>query len=129
MRLDKLTVKAQEAIMAAQSAAAEAGHAAIGPLHLLDALLKQEGGLVAALLEKVGIPRDRIVSVVESELKRLPSQSSGGGMAMDAKLNAVLTKAEGEARDLKDEYTSVEHMLLALAAEPSEAKEVLSTLG
>ena len=129
MRLDKLTVKAQEAIMAAQGSAAELGHAAIGPLHLLDALLKQEGGLVVPLLEKVGIPRDRIVSVVGSELKRLPSQSTGGGMGMDARLNAVFTRAEKEAHGLKDDYTSVEHLLLALAEEPSEAKEILSTFG
>ncbi len=129
MRLDKLTVKATEAIMAAQSAAAEAGHAGIGSLHLLDALIKQEGGLVAPLLEKVGIPRDRVASVVASELKRLPSQSTGGGMAMEPQLNAVFTRAEKEARDLKDEYTSVEHLLLAMAEEPSSAKEVLSTLG
>jgi ATP-dependent Clp protease ATP-binding subunit ClpB len=129
MRLDKLTVKAQEAIMAAQGVAAELGHAAIGPLHLLDALLKQEGGLVVPLLEKVGIPRDRIVSVVDSELKRLPSQSTGGGMGMDAKLNAVFVRAEKEADNLKDEYTSVEHLLLGLAEEPSEARDILSTLG
>ena len=129
MRLDKLTVKAQEAIMAAQGVAAELGHAAIGPLHLLSALLKQEGGLVAPLLEKVGVPRDRIVSVVDSELGRLPSQSTGGGMGMDAQLNAVFTRAEKEARDLTDEYTSVEHLLLALAAEPSKAADALTTLG
>ena len=129
MRLDKLTVKAQESIMLAQSVASERGHAAIGPLHLLDALLKQEGGLVAPLLEKVGIPRDRIVSIVEAEMERQPSQSSGGGMAMDARLNAVFSRAEKEARDMKDEYTSVEHLLLALAEEDSPAKEILSTLG
>ena len=129
MRLDKLTVKAQEAIVAAQGAAAEAGHPTIGPLHLLDALLKQEGGLVGSLLEKIGIPADRVRSIAESELKRLPTQSSGGGMGMDSQCNAVFTRAEAEANELKDEYTSVEHLLLALAQEPSGAKDVLTTLG
>ena len=81
MRIDKLTVKAQEALMTAQGTAAEMGHAAIGPLDLLDALLKQERGLAAALLEKVGIPTERIGTVVTGELKRLPSQSSGGAWA------------------------------------------------
>ena len=118
MRLDKLTVKAQEGIMMAQSAASEAGHAAIGPLHLLDALLRQEGGITAPLLEKVGIPADRIRSIVSAELSRMPSQSTGGGMAMDSALNAVFTQAEKEARELKDEYVSVEHFLLALAEAP-----------
>ena len=129
MRLDKLTVKAQEAIMVAQGESAEAGHAAIGPLHLLKALLDQEGGLTVSLLEKVGVPADRIGSIVSAELSRLPTQSSGGGMAMEPALNAVLTRAEKEVRELKDEYTSVEHLLLALSEEPSQAKEVLSTLG
>jgi len=129
MRLDKLTVKAQEAIMAAQGAASEAGHPSFGPLHLLDALLKQDGGLAVPLLEKIGVPEVRIGSVVSSELNRMPSQSSGGGMAMDPQLNAVFTRAGKEAEKLGDEYVSVEHMLLALAEEPSSAKDVLITLG
>ncbi len=129
MRLDKLTVKAQEALAAAQQEASEAGHAQVAPLHLLDVLLHQEGGLAVPLLEKVGIPEDRITQIVRSELSRLPSQSQQAGMAMDPALNQVLNRADKEARDLKDDYISVEHLLLALAHEPSSAKEVLSTLG
>jgi len=129
MRLDKLTVKAQEAIMAAQGAASEGGHAAIGPLHLLHALLDQEGGLAVPLLEKVGIPADRIKGIVVGELERMPSQSSQAGMSMDGALNAVFTRAEKLARELGDEYTSIEHLLLGLAEEPSTAKEVLTSLG
>ena len=119
MRLDKLTVKAQEALAAAQAAAAEAGHPGVGPLHLLDALLRQEGGLAAALLVKVGLPPDRVGSVVASELSRLPRQSEGGGMALEPVMNTVLAAAEKEARGLKDEYTSVEHFLLALSRCPA----------
>ena len=129
MRLDKLTVKAQESLAAAQALASEMGHAQITGLHLLAALLRQEGGLAGSLLEKVGIPQDRINSVVNSELGRLPTQSQQAGMGMDPTLQAVLNKAEQEARDLKDEYTSVEHLLLALAQERNDAREVLSTLG
>ncbi len=129
MRLDKMTVKAQEALMAAQGAASDAGHPAIGPLHLLSALMEQEGGLGGPLLEKVGIPAERVNSIVDSELTRLPTQSSGGGMGMEPQLNSVFLRAEKEARELKDEFTSVEHLLLALAEESSQAKEVLSTLG
>ena len=129
MRLDKLTVKAQEALAAAQAAAAEAGHAQVEPLHLLDVLLKQEGGLTGSILEKVGIPRDRIASVAEAELSRLPTQSGPSGMAMSPQLGVVLTRSEKEARDLDDEFTSVEHLLLALAVEEGGAKDVLTTLG
>jgi ATP-dependent Clp protease ATP-binding subunit ClpB len=129
MRLDKLTVKAQQALMDAQSLASDRGHAAITPLHLLHALLHQDGGLAASLLEKVGLPADRARSVVESELQRLPSQSAQAGLSMDAQLNGALNRADKAARDLKDEYISVEHFLLGLLEEPSPAREVLTTLG
>lgn len=129
MRMDKLTVKAQEALVSAQGIAGELGHAHFGPLHLLASMLRQEAGLAGAILERVGVPAGRISSVVDSELSRLPSQSGQAGMAMDPALNAVLIRAGNEARDMKDEYISIEHLLLALAEEPSAAKEVLSTLG
>ena len=129
MRLDRLTVKAQEAIAGTQGLASEAGHAQFGPLHLLKTLLGQTGGVVAPVLEKVGIPTDRIGSVVDSELGRIPTQSAQAGMMMDPALNAVFNTAEAEARKLKDEYTSVEHFLLALSVEDTPAKEVLTTLG
>jgi len=129
MRLDKLTVKAQEAFAAAQGTAATAGHAAVGPLHLLDALLKQDGGLVGPLLDRIGAGADRVGGVVDSELGRLPTQSSGGGMVGDGPLNVVIVRAGKEADELKDEYISVEHLLLAMAAEASPARDVLSTFG
>ena len=129
MRLDKWTVKAQEALATAQGAAMDVGHAAVTPLHILHALLRQEGGLAGPLLAKVGVPIDRIVSIVESELKRLPSQSNQAGMGMDPQLSQVIIRAAKEAGDLKDEYISIEHLLLALADVPSKAKEVLETLG
>jgi ATP-dependent Clp protease ATP-binding subunit ClpB len=129
MQLDKLTVKAQEGIAQAQQNAAEAGHASVTPLHLLQALLAQEGGLAGPLLEKVGVPRDRIGQIVTSELGRLPTQSGQAGMSADPAMNGVFVRAGKEAKDLGDEYISVEHLLLALADEPSNAKDVLSTLG
>ena len=129
MRLDRLTVKAQEAIAAAQGVASERGHAAIAPLHLLEALIGQEGGIVAPLLEKVGVPAARVAEVVDAELSRQPSQSAQAGLAMSPDLAEVLNRAEAEAKSLGDEYTSTEHMMVALAEVASPAKEVLSTLG
>ncbi len=129
MRLDKMTVKGQEAFAAAQGSAAEAGNPQITPLHLLEVLLKQEGGLIAPLLEKVGIPRDRVLSIVETELGRLPSQSTGAGLALDPAMSNVMVRANKEAEALKDEYISVEHLLLAMADEDCNAREVLWTLG
>jgi ATP-dependent Clp protease ATP-binding subunit ClpB len=129
MRLDKLTVKVQQAMLDAQSLAASAGHHAIGPLHILLALLKQDRGLAGSLLEKVGVPLDRIRSIVESELQRLPTQSAQAAQAADPATGTIMFRAAREADELKDEYISIEHVLLALSDEPSSAKEVLTTLG
>ncbi len=129
MRLDKLTVKSQEALGSAQSTAAELGHAQVLPLHLLDALVRAEGGLSRTILEKVGISADRIASIVTSELSRMPSQSAGGGQTISPQLTGVINAAEKKASELQDEYTSVEHLLHALTGEASKAKEILSTLG
>ncbi len=129
MRLDKLTVKVQQAMIDAQSSAAQAGHHAVGPLHILAALLAQKGGLTGALLEKVGVPVDRVQAVVDSELQRLPSQSAQAARTADPVTSSILFRAAKEADSLKDEYISVEHLLLALSDETSQAKEVLVTLG
>jgi len=129
MRLDRLTVKAQEAVAAAQASASQFGHAAVGPLHLLGALLAQDGGIVAPLVAKVGVPPDRARGVVDAELRRLPSQSAQAGMALEPSLNDVFTRAEAEAKQLGDEYTSAEHFLLALCEADTPARKALATLG
>ncbi|HNX26146.1 MAG TPA: ATP-dependent chaperone ClpB [Phycisphaerae bacterium] len=129
MRMDKLTVKAQEAFMGAQGRASEAGNPQITPLHLLAEMAEQEGGVVGPLLEKVGISHNRLMTVINAELDRLPKQSSGGGMGMDSTLNNVMTQAGKEAKALKDDYISVEHFLLAMTQEESNARDVLLTLG
>ncbi len=129
MRLDKWTVKAQEAMAAAQAAAMDAGHAAVTPLHVLDALLEQEHGLAGELLGNVGVPAQRIAQIVKSELRRLPSQSAHAGQGADGDLNRVIVRAAKEAQELKDEYISVEHLLLSLAQEGGKAREVLDALG
>ncbi len=129
MRMDKLTVKAQEAVSEAQQLAAERGHPHVDTLHLLRVLLSQDGGIVGPLLEKAGLPPDRARSVVDSELDRLPSQSGQAGLQVSPNLNEVLVASFNEAKQLKDEYVSTEHLLLALLEVASPAKQVLTTLG
>jgi len=129
MRLDRLTVKAQEALAAAQGSASDRGHASVGTLHLLGALLDQQGGIVGPLLEKVGVSARRIHDVLEAQLSHLPTQSAQAGLGMDPALRQVLNRAEQEAKSLGDEYTSTEHMLLGLTEVDSDARQVLSTLG
>jgi len=128
MTQDKLTVKAQEALAAAQERASSAGHPELTGLHVLAALLgESDGGIVVPLLKKVGADVGQIQSVVASELGRLP-QSQGGQLAAGRDFQAVLRAAQTEADQLKDEYVSAEHLLLALADVDGPAKEVLSVL-
>mgnify|MGYP001029058341 CR=1 FL=1 len=126
MTQDKLTVKAQQALAAAQERASSAGHPELTGLHVLAALLgDSDGGIVVPLLKKVGADVGQIQSVVASELGRLP-QSQGGQLAAGRDFQAVLQTAQAEADQLKDEYLSTEHLLLALAEVDGPAKEVLS---
>ena len=127
MRFDKFTVKAQEAIQTAQEIATSDSHGTLGPLHLLAGLLRDgEGGIVIPILEKAGCNAERIKSMTESELGRLPKVSGGGQLAADQALNQVMVQAKKEAETLKDQYISTEHLLLALLEVESTAKEILT---
>jgi len=129
MSLDKLTIKAQDALAAAQKLAASTNNPELTALHLLAGLLDEsDGGIVGPLLEKVGANTERIRSITRSELDRLP-HSAGGQLAMGQDLHQVLQEAQKQADQLKDDYVSSEHLLLALAKVDSSAKEVLTLCG
>ncbi len=126
MRFDKLTIKAQEAIQAAQQLAESSGHPQIDPLHALAALLQQKDGVVVPILQKLGIPSEKLLRAVEAQLQRLPKVSGGSGQAgVSPELQQVLTKAFAEADRLKDDYVSVEHLLLALLENDGAAGRIL----
>ena len=112
MNAEKLTVKSREAIMEAESIARRFGHQEVNGLHLLDALLQQEGGIARPVLEKA-TPGLSVESLLEQELNVLP-QVSGGDIHMGRDLKDVWDAAEVEAANMKDEYVSVEHFLLAM---------------
>ncbi|HEX3561080.1 MAG TPA: Clp protease N-terminal domain-containing protein [Pyrinomonadaceae bacterium] len=118
MDINRLTEKAQEALRAAQGEAIRQGHQQIDVEHLLLALLEQEGGLATSILDKAGVDAKTVRQHVEAELARLPKVSSPTGGTGDVyitgRLNRLLTQAEDEAHQLKDEYVSVEHILLAM---------------
>jgi len=128
-RLDKLTVKAQEAIAGAQSLAGKNNNSVITGLHLLAALLEEgPSGLAVNILGKIGVNTGQVRSVVESELRRLPTVS-GGTPTPDQEFMDILTQAQNEATNLKDSYITIEHLLLALASSKGTAREILSTFG
>ncbi len=128
MRMDRFTTAAQEALAGAQTAASGASHSEVGGLHLLSAMLEDRNGPTAGLLKKVGAPIDRLGGMVQGELKRLPTVSGGGGAAGRAMLD-ILGKADAEAKAMKDEYVSTEHLLVALTQSDGPAKEVLKVSG
>jgi ATP-dependent Clp protease ATP-binding subunit ClpB len=135
MRLDKLTIKAAEALQDAERLAQDSGHSELTPLHLLSALVAPfapggngDGGIVVPLLAKAGAHVDQIRSILQSELKRLP-KVSGALLTMSPALQAVLRNAEQSAERMKDQYVSTEHLLLALADVKSDAKEILTVSG
>ena len=103
MRLDKLTVKAQEALQAAQGLADQHDHQAVEPEHLLQALLEQREGVVGPILGKLGARIDAVQSQLETELARMPKVRGGGGQYLGERLRAALDRAQREAERLKDE--------------------------
>src|SRR5438445_798553 len=115
MRLDKFTIKAQEAFQAAQSLAEQQSHQAIEPEHLLTTLIEQREGIVGPLLAKLGAHPDAIQRALRAELAKLPAVRGGSGQYLGERTRQVLERAQTEALHLKDEYVSTEHLLIALA--------------
>src|SRR5260370_5632708 len=117
MKLDKFTVKAQEALQEAQAIARKRDHQEILREHLLAARLAQRDGLVAALLQRVGAEPRLVQERVEQELRKVPQVQGGDAGHLAQRTLKMLDAAEEEAGKLKDEYVSTEHILLALASE------------
>jgi len=128
MRNDKLTLKAQEALAAAQAQARRRDHQAVEPEHLLVGLLQQEDGVAGPLLEKIGAAGSAVAGRLEDELRAAP-RVSGGEPYASHRLMKVLDAAEEEAKRLKDEYVSTEHLLLASSREKGAAGDALRAAG
>ena len=126
MDLNKLTQKSQEAVAAAQSLASRQNHQQLEVEHLLLALLQQDGGLVPRLLGRLEVPVQELTNQVESELDRFPSvEGEGAEIYLSRRLSKVLEAALQQAKELKDDYASVEHLLLAIFEEGGPAGRLL----
>src|SRR6059058_4664352 len=123
MDLNKFTEKSQAALMEAQNIATRNQHQAVDVEHLLLSLLEQEGGLVPRLFEKAKVAPDLLKAKLEEDLNRIPRVSgdaaAGQGVYVTQRLNKLFVKAQDEAKKLKDEYVSVEHLVLAMFDEPA----------
>ncbi len=117
MDFNRFTEKLQDAVRAGQGKAVRYGNQQIDVEHLLAALLEQEGGLASSILTRAGVNVEALGKKLTSELERLPKVSGASGgidqIYVTSRLNKLLTSAEDEAAKLKDEYISVEHVLLA----------------
>jgi ATP-dependent Clp protease ATP-binding subunit ClpB len=130
LRFDKLTVKAQEALQAAQEMGGRSGQQQIEPLHLLWALIAQGDGVVPPLLEKLGVSPTRLAGEVEKQIERLPKVSGVSEQYLSPATNQVLERAFDEAQRLKDEYVSTEHILLGISsADKDPAGQILVRAG
>jgi ATP-dependent Clp protease ATP-binding subunit ClpB len=129
---DRFTIKAQEALAAAQRLAGARANPEVDPNHLLTALLEQEGGIVAPVLRRAGGDPEGVRRKANEALDALPTVSGEGtaAPAIGRGLSQALEKADEEARGMGDEYVSAEHLLLALAADPKvdagAARDVLA---
>jgi ATP-dependent Clp protease ATP-binding subunit ClpB len=127
MDLSRYTEKAQQVVFEAKTLAEESSHSQVEPLHLLAALLTQSDGVVPQVISKLGMSPVQLVTDVQQVLSRKPkAYGAGARVSMDRALDQVFRQAEHEAKQMRDEYVSTEHLLLALTA--SEAGETARLL-
>jgi ATP-dependent Clp protease ATP-binding subunit ClpB len=131
MDASKLTTRSSETVNAAISASTAAGHAQVEAVHLLAALLAQPEGIIHPLLESVGVQPSAISAGVEAELRRLPAASGStiGAPSYSRAALQILNKAADIASEMKDDYVSTEHLLIATATVDSPASTVLKNAG
>src|SRR5271170_5851493 len=131
IRWDKFTVKSQQAMQQAQVRAAELGNPEVMPVHLLLALIEDREGMIPAVLEKIGVPTERLESdlhQIEEKLPRVAGAAAQPGLSQT--LNKALEQAFREAANFKDEYVSTEHLLLGIAhLKGDAARDALVALG
>ena len=120
MRMDKLTIKSQEALAEAQSISSARGHSEIQPAHLLRALIEQPEGSTLPVLQKLGVPIDRLQADLEKLIAGFPKVTGGAQPQLSRSLSTVLQAGFADADALKDEFVSTEHFLLAIAADKKD---------
>ncbi len=131
IRWDKFTVKSQQAMQQAQARAAELGNPEVQPVHMLLALIEDREGVIPSVLDKIGVPTERLehdLHQIEEKLPRVAGSASQPSLSQA--LNKALEQAFREAANFKDEYVSTEHLLLGAAlAKGDPARDALLALG
>ena len=130
MRFDKFTIKSQELIQNAQASASRNNNQQIEPEHLLSVMLNEREGIAGAMLLKLGISPDEVAGDIELSIDKLPKISGNIDVYMSGKTKEILDTAFAEASKMKDEYVSIEHILLAVTTvKEGEAAKIFSRHG
>ncbi|MBL9113495.1 MAG: ATP-dependent chaperone ClpB [Verrucomicrobiaceae bacterium] len=132
MNAERFTVKTQEALNQAQTLATQLGHAELRPSHVLASILKQEGGIAQPLLQRLmSAPKspDALLQALDAQLERQPKISGSNSLSISNDLRQVLAEAEKQQAQLKDEYLSVEHLILALLKVNNDTSDLLKQNG
>ncbi len=130
MRFDKFTIKAQELIQNAQSLSARHNHQQIEPEHLLRSMLEEKDGIAVSIIKKLGVSTESIIRDMDSIIGAFPKISQPADAYISQRTKTLLDAAFSEATNMKDEYVSIEHVLLSVADEKSgEALKILSRYG
>jgi len=130
MQFDKFTIKSQEAISGAQMAASENGHQSIEDIHMMSVMLEQKEGVMIPVLQKLEINIEELRMKIDGLIKNAPKVSGAPAQIfMGSELNNILNDAFKEARQLKDEYVSTEHILIAMAQSSGKVGEILKQYG
>ncbi|MFO0678251.1 MAG: ATP-dependent chaperone ClpB [Polyangiaceae bacterium] len=129
MRPDRMTTKSQEAVRDGVDAASRRGNPELLPEHVLRAMLDQDGGVARPLLQKAGANLDAIEQGLEKKLEGLPRATGGAEPGLSRRMLDTLRKAEDEAKNLKDDYVSVEHFVLAMAKHDRDVAALFEQAG
>jgi ATP-dependent Clp protease ATP-binding subunit ClpB len=132
MRLDRFTIKSQEALQEANSLAERNGNQEMRPEHLLRALVREEEGIAAQILKRLGVKTEALRRDLDEQIEKFPKVSGAapiGQIYVSKTLNEVLQRAEDEAGHMKDEYVSVEHLLAGLVHAGGPAADILKRFG
>ncbi|MFH2060226.1 MAG: ATP-dependent chaperone ClpB [Pseudomonadota bacterium] len=129
MTLDKLTVKSQELFQAAHDLAQKNGNQAIEPIHFLKAMMADDQGVVLSILKKIGIQKETLVKDINAAVEKLVKVSGGGSLYVSQEGKKMLDLSFSEAMKMKDQYVSLEHLLLSLTTIKGVPFEILKKNG
>lgn len=129
MNTNKYTQKTLEAVQEAQNSALQHGNAELSSLHVLHGLLSDEQGFVSSVLTNMGVSVDSLKSEVDGAIEKLPKMSGTSQVYLSSETNEVFNRAEQIAAEMKDEYVSVEHVMLAVLDKGQSVSSLLSRHG